>query len=135
MTKNWLCEHWTFHLSAEPTTVWGLFHQVLSFRKSPFHITTVKKENHEWQVFFYLWLVFKYALIMAVGTGFEPILALGEVKDTTMTGCQSVAGLTKTRESYSCSHSPLQLIYKPVHLDEYSFILFWKNTFCLRFIS
>lgn len=71
----------------------------------------------------------------AVGTGFEPILALGEVKDTTMTGCQSVAELTKTGESYSCSHSPLQLIYKPVHLDEYSFILFWKNTFCLRFIS
>lgn len=37
---------------------------------------------------------------MAVGTGFEPILALGEVKDTTMTGCQSVAGLTKTRELF-----------------------------------
>lgn len=36
----------------------------------------------------------------AVGTGFEPILALGEVKDTTMTGCQSVAGLTKTRELF-----------------------------------
>lgn len=69
------------------------------------------------------------------GAGSEPILALGEVKDATMTGCQSIARLTKTRESYSCSHSPLQLIYKPVHLDEYSFILFWKNTFCLRFIS
>lgn len=63
------------------------------------------------------------------GARSEPILALGEVKDATMTGCQSIARLTKTRESYSCSHSPLQLIYKPVHLDEYSLFSFGKIHF------
>lgn len=143
--KNWLCELWTRQLNPALCGVCFIrFYHLEKYPSVSYH-NCKEGKSWLWEVFFYLWLVFKYVLIMAVfiallnrgsgGAGSEPILALGEVKDATMTGCQSIARLTKTKESYSCSHSPLQLIYKPVHLDEYSFILFWKNTFCLRFIS